>query len=100
MDHLAELALVTCLHIPLDVGFESQPPKAVEQGVPHGVKALVAKAVMGVAYQGVTSKRRDIELVAAAGLSLPKPAACEEKVVCSANETSEHMAMQVRRSML
>jgi hypothetical protein len=98
LDRLAELALVTCLHVPLDIGFESWPPKAVEQGVLRGVKALVAKAVMGVAYQGVMSKRRNIELVAATGLSSPKPAACEEEAVRSANEMSEHMAVQVRRS--
>jgi hypothetical protein len=97
--HLAKLALVACVHVPLDIGFKSWPPKVVEQGALHRVEALVAKAVVGVVYQCVMSMRRDIELVTAAGLSLPKPAAHEKEAAHAANETCERIAMQVRRSV-
>jgi len=39
---LADLALVTSLNIPLDVGLEGWPPEAVEEGTACGVEALVA----------------------------------------------------------
>ena len=39
---LTDLALVTSLNIPLDVGLKGWPPEAVKEGAACGVEALVA----------------------------------------------------------
>ena len=88
---LADLALVTCLNVPLDVRVERRPPEAVEKGAARGIEALVAKPVVGVADERVSYGRAGVELVPAVVLLLPKASPGNEEAVCSANKTGQRI---------
>jgi hypothetical protein len=83
------LALVASLDILLDVGFKGQPPEAVEQGMAHRVKALVAEFIVCIMNEHVLHCRAGIKLMSAIVLSLPNPSACYEKMVGSADKMCE-----------
>ena len=89
---MADLALVTCLNVPLDVGVERGPPEAVEKGAAHGIEALVAKPVVGIADEHILNGRAGVELVPAVVLLPPKASPGDEEAVCSANETGQHVS--------
>jgi len=89
---LADLAQVTCLDVPLDIGLEGWPPEAVEEGAACGVEALVAQLVISVMDKSVPRRGVGIELVATAVLLLPKLASSDKETVRSANKTSEHVS--------
>jgi hypothetical protein len=57
---LADLALVISRDVPFDIGFESRPPKSIEEGLARGVKALVAELVMCITDKGVAAGRGSI----------------------------------------
>jgi hypothetical protein len=78
---LSDLALVTGLDKPLDIGFERGPPEAIEEDVVCGVEALVAKIVVSITDKGVLNGGMGIKLVPATLLSLPKLSSCDEEVV-------------------
>jgi hypothetical protein len=86
-----DLALVTCLNIPLHVGVEHRPPEAVEKGVACGVETLMAELVMGIADECVSNGGAGVELVSAVVLLLPKVSPSDEEMVHSANETGQRI---------
>ena len=86
---MSDLALMTGLDEPLDVGFEHGPPEAIEEDAARGVKALVAEFVVSVTYEGVSNGGVGVKLMPATGLSPPKSPSCDEEAVRSANKTSQ-----------
>jgi len=68
---LVKLALVASPNVPFYVTVERWPPKAVEEGAACGIKALVAKAIVGVAHEGEAEGQHDIQLVSSVGLQPP-----------------------------
>ena len=65
---LVELALMASLNIPFDIAIKQWPPKAVKEGAACGIKALVAKAIMGITDKGKAEGWRNIQLVLSVGL--------------------------------
>ena len=86
---MSDLALMTGLDKPLDVGFERGPPEAIKEDVVCGVKALVAEFVVSVAYEGILNGGVGKKLMPATGLSPPKLPSCDEEAVCSANKMGQ-----------
>jgi len=89
--------LVASLDVPLDVGLERGPPKAVEEGAARRIEPLVAELVVCVADERVASGWRGVKLMATVGLASPKSCAGDEEAACSAKETGEHITGQVGR---
>jgi hypothetical protein len=88
---LVDLALVTSLNVPLDIGVERGPPEAVEKGAACGIETLVSKLVVGVVDEHVSNGWVGIKLVSAMVLLLLKASPSDEEMVHSANEMGQHV---------
>ena len=95
---LADLALVTSLDVPLDIGLERGPPEVVEERAACGIKTLVPQLVVRIVNKGITLRQAGVKLVLAIGLSSPELSTRDEEAAGSADKTGEHITRQVRRS--
>ena len=90
-DGLPDLALMTSLHIPLDICFKGGPPKAVEESVARGIKSLVAQVVVGIANEREANGGAGVKLVAAAMLPPPQLSFYDQETTRPINKTSERI---------
>jgi hypothetical protein len=88
---LADLALVTSLNVPLNIGVERGPPEAVEKGAACGIETFVSELVVGVADERISNGWAGVELVSAVMLLPPKASPSDEETVRSANETGQRV---------
>ena len=93
---LVKLTLMTGLNVPLDVAFEIWPPDTIKQGVARRIEALMAEAVVSVAYQGQALLRHDVQLMSPLILFVPEPVIEKSKAVRSPDELGDCQATEIR----
>ena len=78
--HLPDLALMTCLYIPLDILSHPWPPKSIPQPSQHREDPLVSEIVVGLLDKPVASFLVRDSLVPPLQLLLPQLVVFEEEL--------------------